>query len=499
MPLRRLRIPLGRVLGGNASLWTALLPAVAFVAAALQLALSPVDPDYWWHLSTGRWMLDHGRVPFTDPFSFTHGGQNWYAHEWLSELVIGVVDKIAGYAGEIVLTAAIVAAGAWLLGRAARYYGSSGRTALLLIAGSGLFVLGSLAVRPQVWGWALFSLLLHELAAHDVGLRRKLWHLPLIFALWVNIHLTVLLGGFALALYVLHRAARWLTTRGDERACEFERLRYVFSAGVLSALALSFNPRGPALLWFTRVYANPVAVRYRYIGEWQRPSFAGNDRWLFLLAGAVVLLAAAGMIWRRRLWPGIMVLSLAAASLRATRYVPVFAVVSVPAVAWFISGLRSRGRPRHNVQIPAALGVALAIAAVAAIWMGAWVGGPSQFQRVANAAPGGYPVEAAEYVKANLPGARIFNEYGWGGYIIYVFYPERRVYIDGREEMYGERFFDRFVRTIGAQDGWQRTLAEAGVSATIVDPTGPLATAMESDPGWRRVFADQIAAVYVPQ
>ena len=97
-------------MGGNASLWTALLPAVAFVAAALQLALSPVDPDYWWHLSTGRWMLDHGRVPFTDPFSFTHGGQNWYAHEWLSELVIGVVDKIAGYAGEIVLTAAIVAA-----------------------------------------------------------------------------------------------------------------------------------------------------------------------------------------------------------------------------------------------------------------------------------------------------------------------------------------------------------------------------------------------------
>jgi len=71
--------------------------------------------------------------------------------------------------------------------------------------------------------------------------------------------------------------------------------------------------------------------------------------------------------------------------------------------------------------------------------------------------------------------------------------------MDGREEMYGERSFDRFVRTIAAQDGWQRTLAEAGVSATIVDPTGPLATAMDSDSGWRRVFADQIAAVYVPQ
>src|SRR5207237_980118 len=101
------------------------------------------------------------------------------------------------YAGGIALTAVIVAAGGWLLGRAARYYGAGAREALLLIAGSGFFILGNLAVRPQVWGWALFALLLHELSAHDNGRRRSLWHVPLIFALWINVHLSVLLGAGA--------------------------------------------------------------------------------------------------------------------------------------------------------------------------------------------------------------------------------------------------------------------------------------------------------------
>src|SRR5579871_5182184 len=248
----RLRFAWPNVLAADAPLWVALVPAVAFTAATLQLALSGVDPDYWWHLATGRWMLAHGVVPFTDPFSYTHGGQNWYAHEWLSELVLALVDRVAGYAGDILLTALIVAAGAWALSRAARYYGSTALGALLLIAGSAFFVLDNLAVRPQVFGWAIFCLLLQELAAHDVDRRTSLWYVPLIFALWINVHLSALMGGGAFALYVLHRGLRWLFARGEQRSCQLRKLREAFWPAALSALALCINPRGPALIWFSR-------------------------------------------------------------------------------------------------------------------------------------------------------------------------------------------------------------------------------------------------------
>jgi len=496
MAMSRIRRLLGSVLGRDAALWVGLTPLVAFAAAFLQLSLSGVDPDYWWHLTSGRWMLDHGRIPTTDPFSFSHAGQNWYAHEWLSELVLAVVNRIAGYAGAIVLTAAVVAVAAWLLARAARYYGAGARAALLLVCGSGFFLLGNLAVRPQVWGWALLALLLHELAAYEAGCRRRLWHLPLLYALWINVHLSALMGGAALLLYVLHQGIRWLAARRCERAAG--DLGHLVLVGVLSAVALCVNPRGLALLWFTRVYANQHAVRYRYIGEWQRPSFSGNDRWLFIGAGAIVLATAVVMLLRRSLWPGVLVILFAAAALRATRYVPLFAIVSIPALGWLLGRFRGRTSTTRKVAVPRALRLTLVAATGATIMFGVLAGGPSQLNRNPNAAIGGYPVEAADWVELHAPRARLFGEYGWGGYLIYRFYPRRLVYMDGREEMYGEPFFQRFVQTIGAEPGWQATLASAGIEATIIDLHGPLAQAMDADPGWQRVFSDGIAAIFVP-
>jgi len=107
-------------------------------------------------------------------------------------------------------------------------------------------------------------------------------------------------------------------------------------------------------------------------------------------------------------------------------------------------------------------------------------------------------VAATAWVKVNLPNARLFNDYGWGGYLIAVSYPQQRVYMDGREEMYGEPFFDRFIHTFGGDPGWQRTLADSGVNAAIINPKAPLVAAMDADPGWQRVFADGVAVVFTP-
>src|SRR5579885_3508678 len=106
---KREKAGLQRLAGENSFLWTAL---AALLAAPLirQIAGPSIDPDYWWHLATGRWILDHHRVPTTDPFSYTHLGQTWYAHEWLAELLIAAVNRIAGYAGDLILFSLILSA-----------------------------------------------------------------------------------------------------------------------------------------------------------------------------------------------------------------------------------------------------------------------------------------------------------------------------------------------------------------------------------------------------
>src|ERR1700677_4535474 len=92
-----------------------------FVGVVLLLGLlamtarNAVDPDLWWHLRTGQWILDTGHVPHSDPFSFTRTGQVWVAHEWLSEVLFYELWKHGGAAALIVLSAIITTAGFMLL------------------------------------------------------------------------------------------------------------------------------------------------------------------------------------------------------------------------------------------------------------------------------------------------------------------------------------------------------------------------------------------------
>ncbi|HZQ34391.1 MAG TPA: hypothetical protein VFD32_00545, partial [Dehalococcoidia bacterium] len=497
------------MLRGEAPIWAALLPAAAFEAAALRLSTIPADPDYWWHLATGRWLLDHGQIPTSDPFSFSRAGQNWYAHEWLGELLIGAADRIAGYAACILLTAVFFALACWLTWRAVRYYGVSSREASLFVIGGSVFLLRYLAVRPQVWTWPLFALLIHELIAYYLGRRRRLWHIPALFAIWVNVHLSALIGLAALGLYALVALLRWLnargrfgaalcsTSRGDERQMQ-AAFQHIAGVGVLSLLALSANPRGPALVWFSRLYLNQNAVYYRYINEWQHLSFSGFDRITYLVGGALVTLTLVASWRHRSLWPGLLALAFAWAAMRAVRYVPLFALVGVPVAGWLTGHLGSH--KRATVAVPVKRGFVLLLAGtmlVALLIVAPALPG-TQFRREARGDAGGFPVGATAWLKMNMPDARLFNDYDWGGYLLNAFDPGRQVYIDGRTEMYGERFFDRYVQAVAAEPGWQRTLADSGAEAVLLKPTDPLAIVLARDAGWRPLYRDGVSVLYAP-
>lgn len=494
---RPLRLP--AALAANAPLWAALLPAAVFAITVIRLCTTQVDPDYWWHLATGRWLLDHGRIPATDPFSFSAAGKAWYAHEWLGELLIGVADRIGGYAAGILLTALLVTLAAWLVWRAARCYGVAARAATLLTLAGGFFLIRYFAVRPQVWTWALFALLLHELAAHDSGGRRRLWLVPALFALWINVHLSALIGLAALGLYTLCLALRWLLARGSAADTARAAFMHLAAVGALSAIALMLNPRGPALLWWSRLYLNQNVVYYRYISEWQRLKFAGFNQITYVAGGVLVGLTLLALVRRRTLWPGVLGLAFAFAAVRAIRYVPLFALAAVPVAGWLAGRYHGRLRRPQPARVAPRFAGVLALTVLAAIALIAPALPSTQFRRTPLGSVGGFPAETAVWIAANRPDATLFNDYNWGGYLVYRFYGQRRVYIDGRTEMYGERFFDRFIQTTLAQPGWQQTLADSGAALVLIDPKEPLAHALAADPGWRLVFREaDVAVLYAP-
>jgi len=491
----RLSAPLERVLGAEAPIWVALLLVVPILAVGLTLTVGlwidgapRVDNDYWWHLATGEWILEHGRVPTTDPFSWTHGGEDWVAHEWLAALMFALADRLAGYAGPIVLVGAVLIAGLWRLVAGMRCFGVSRRAiCLLVLLWGGVFLrTGVTVLRPQVLTFALLAVLLAELAAFETGRRRHLWLLPPLFALWVNLNLTVLFGGLCLAAFALDRLLRGKVDRHLVAVC------------ALSAGALLLNPRGPTLLSTVLRYRNSDALRYQYVFEWMEPRLGEAPHLPFLLALPVVPLAAWQLV-RLRVWPAVPVLVLAYQAFDAIRFIPLYGMLALFFAAWWIwqTTLDRRQRPAPVMAfVPRApWAPALAALAVLAVWTVAMRTDASQLRREPNAR--GFPVQATTVLMERYPDARLFNVYDYGGYLIHRFDGANRVSIDGREEMYGEPALRRYFSLIYGEPGWEEAFADDGVDAVLIRRFDGLNDEIEDHPAWERVYANSLSALYV--
>src|SRR5512143_3819761 len=162
-------------------------------------ARNAVDPDLWWHLRTGEWIVQTGQIPHMDPFSFTRAGAAWVSHEWLSEVIFFLLWKHGGAAALIVFSAVITTAGFMLL-----YLRCPSKPA----AAAAAVAVGALAsapawgVRPQMFTFALASLLLWVLERGEHRPFTLLW-IPPLFLVWLNLHAGFALGPALLLMFAL--------------------------------------------------------------------------------------------------------------------------------------------------------------------------------------------------------------------------------------------------------------------------------------------------------
>jgi hypothetical protein len=90
----------------------------------------------------------------------------------------------------------------------------------------------------------------------------------------------------------------------------------------------------------------------------------------------------------------------------------------------------------------------------------------------------------------------IFNDYGWGGYLIWKLYPDYRVYIDGRADVYGDAFMEEFLSAQAGEKGWRAPLDKYGIRTVLIKPDTALASLLREDAGWQKVFEDSQAVIF---
>ena len=248
---------------------------VAGILVGITVAKGVQDPDFFWHVTAGQWIAEHGRVPNTDPFSFTWAGQPWTPHEWLSELLMFWLVSSVGRTGALfvfgLLPAAIVISQGLMLAR----QGVSLRAFALPAVLIGLVITPFVTVRPQAISWLLLSLLIWFL----LELRPdKPWRALLLipfFVLWANLHGVYVIGLGVVASYCL------FTIIGRTPMSHAKRPMALAAIGCV--LASAVTPAGPIGTLYPFRYVELSDWGLANIQEWQSPSFHEPRLWPFLV------------------------------------------------------------------------------------------------------------------------------------------------------------------------------------------------------------------------
>jgi hypothetical protein len=477
--------------------------AVLLFGLLAMTARNAIDPDLWWHLRTGQWIVETGHVPHSDPFSFTRAGHAWVSHEWLSEVVFYELWKHGGAAALIVFSAIVTTAGFMLLYLRClpRAGGGTRHWAAAATVFGALAAAPSWGVRPQMFTFTLASLLLWLLERGQDRPRLLFW-IPPLFLLWLNLH-----AGFALgpALLLAYGAGLLMeTATGNTPWQEARPIMLRVLLLLLACLALvPFNPSG-AHLYFYPLHTLLSSGMRSYIGEWRSPDFHEGLYRPLLLVWLLLLTALASFRSRPRGRVLVPLLLTAFAALDAVRHIPIFVLLALPVMAAALPAAGSARGERSRVSKNAERGTPIssrfrplfnaAVLVLMVVFASAkWVSlARHQDAREAER----FPQKAAAFLHSGDYPGRIFVFYDWGGYAIWKLYPEYRVFVDGRADLYGDDLLRQSIDTVlELRTGWRGVLDNWNVETVLVPPSCALAQALLLDPNWRVAFRDTKAII----
>ncbi|MEW6644055.1 MAG: hypothetical protein AB1586_26350 [Pseudomonadota bacterium] len=450
-------------------------------AALMVLVLGPkmlLDTDTLWQIKVGEWVLAHRAVPYVDVYSLSKAGQPWMSSSWLSQVLFAVAYAAAGWAGVIMLCAVALAGAVAVL---ARFLEQRLSPVSACFVATMAFTLSSFHfwARPHVlvmpvmvaWAWGL-------IAAADRATRPSFRLLGLL-VLWTNLHGSFVFGVMLIGAVGLD--ALWRAPSARRRPLVVQWA--LFGLGGLVACCLT--PYG----WDSLLAAHKIldlGEMLRVISEWQPVDFS-----IFVMfEGALLAMIGAALYFGVRLPPTriLLVLGLLHMALAHMRNVEVF-VLLLPIMVLTPVADQFGIAQRQVERSPGRFGLLPAVAAAAVVL--------GLFAAVRDIRPPNEQNYASAIAALREHNAkRVFNDYGFGGYMIWV---GMTPLIDGRAELYGERFaLDHWnALLLRDPDAFFRSVETYNLDSAVFYVGTPLAALMDHIEGWKKVFSNDMAIVYV--
>jgi hypothetical protein len=417
------------------------------------------DPDTFWHIKAGDFLLQTRQFAGPDPWSpFT--SKTWVLHEWVPELVLSVANRVDGLTG---------VAWIWYVGTvlvAVTFYAacrSQGRILLSAIA-TVLALLGaaaSLTPRPHLVSISLSAVVTAAWLSSARDGRARWWLVPLTWV-WACSHGMWFISPLVGLAVVVGLAL--------ERSSSVRRLGSVALACVAVA---TITPVGPGLL----LAPLSVSSYTKFVSEWEPPRLASPPvaATLFLLGVVVTVWMRSG---RRIAWPLILVWLISlGCSLAYARTVAVAAAMAAPLLVCVVSSVLPP-EPGQSATLRRAEWMTVAASVLVAAGLAVVALPPT------TATPDRMPVALDAALDRLPPGTVVMDEYGVGGYLWYR-HPDLIPVIDERTELYAVDYVEAYLGARGATPGWTDFLIRTGARTALVPTESAIADALPKTLGWR--------------
>ena len=473
--------------------------AAALLLIALRPLLTPIPPnDFWWHMATGRIIATTGAIPSIDTFSFTRAGQPFFNQGWLAQLLMYWLHQLGGiplilFVQSLVITLAYGLLLRLCIRRTGRLRLSVGLVLLVTLPLS----FTNWIVRPQSYALPIFAAFLTIVTEYRLGLSRRLWLLPLLMALWVNVHGTFVLGLALIGLTwlgMLFARSEQLPDANQQQASGTRRRALMELAlwGAITAAAMLLNPRGIGVLSYVRNLLGSNAVT-TLVTEWAPPTIRDLEGIIFFL---FLILCGAVLAYARRRPPLADMLLFGAflwLALGASRNVVWFGMVATPLLVVQAASLGGdKPLARTTAGKPLLNGILIGLLALLVLLALPWVKPaldlpPSVGALIAEDTP----VAAVEFLRAQPARPRhLFHTEAYGSYLIWAA-PEQPVFVDTRIELYPFEQWRDYIN-LGQGNNVAALLRKYDIDGLLlnVKQQQPLIAAIRADSGWIERYHD---------
>lgn len=470
------------------------------------------DADIWFDLVAGADIFS-GRFLRENYYSYVDPHHPWLNLHWLYDVILFIIVKIGGIPLAVVSAVLI-----WLLIFRLLWLASSAEhnpyIASLILALSALTMVDRFVIRSELASYFFLALFM---AVPQISKTKNspkiLWLLPLAQALWANMHSYWIIGAvYLIAIVIGARLASFKILKPFRNSLTMsEEIKKALTK--ISLICLIMPILNPYLL---KGYFAPFVISHQlkggdifreFVAENKSPfhewGMLGNDfLYLFILYACVMFISS--FIAGRNVNPVKLFFSLVffLMSIQAQRIIPLFAMMSAPLTIDNLSNIKVSKKRAIRHAITGIISVGLILIAISSICGGLWLRNLREIKFGCQLSQYHIPTGAVAFIKEHRPAGKVFNTLDYGGYLLWEFRPDMRVFFDGRmEASYSAEALKTYLLALQNSEEWEKTDKLHNFGAVLLNPSSkadqPLIEYLASSTEWQLVYLDWTSLLFV--